>query len=82
MSTPTKGNGAGLGSILMSATKLTLRAALNNVTSNSSIINYVASKMYVDETGGDWSKLGTADRALWQQRVRNVVMALADTVAI
>lgn len=82
MNQPTKPGGPGLGALLMGATKLTLRAALNNVTANSNIINYVAGKMYADETGGDWGKVSVAERALWQQRVRTVVVALADTVAL
>ena len=81
MSTPTK-NSQGFGALLMGATKMTLRAALNNVVANTQIIDYVASKMYVEETNGDWSKVSVAERALWQQRVRSVVFGLVDTIAV
>ena len=74
--------GGGFGQIAMATAKLTLKAALNSITNNANIINYVSEQLYAHETGKtNWQTLPVENRAIWQQRVRTVVIALADTVS-
>lgn len=75
-------SGGGFGALAMSTAKLTIKMALNSITSQPRIIGYAAERLYVEETGGDWSKVNNNERALWQQRVRSVIQALSDTVAL
>ncbi len=79
---PTPPSGGGLGALTMAAAKMTLKVALNTAVSNNRVINYAASRMYSDETGGDWAKLDANGRAIWCQRVRSVILAVADTVPV
>lgn len=80
MAQPT--GGGGFGALTMAAAKMTLKVALNTAVSNNRVINYAASKMYVDETGGVWESLSVNDRAIWMNRVRSVILAVADTIPL
>lgn len=80
---PTRGEsaGPGLGALAATGAKLTIKVALSMVLNNRQLIDYVASKLYEDETGShDWKQLKPADRAIWLQRVQSVVTALSGTV--
>lgn len=77
------GGGPGLGALAITGAKLTLKVAFNMVLNNRQLIDYVASRLYEDETGQhDWSKLKPADRAIWIQRVQSTIVALSGTVGL
>lgn len=82
MANPPTAGGSGLGALTMAAAKMTLKVALNTAVSNSRVVNFAASRMYSDETGGDWAKLDANGRAIWMQRVRSVILAVAETVPL
>lgn len=75
-------SGGGFAALAMGTAKLTLKVALNSITSNPNIMSYAAGRLYADEVGGDWDKVKPAERALWQQRVRSVIAALSETIAL
>lgn len=82
MAQPPQSSGGGFGAAMMATAKLTLRVALNSVANNQNVMNYVAGKLYENEVGKtDWNRIDAASKAIWQQRARTVVAALADTVA-
>lgn len=77
------GGGPGFGALAITGAKLTLKVALNMVLNNRQLIDYVASKLYTDETGlDDWAKLKPADKAIWLQRVQSTIVALSGTVGL
>jgi len=79
----TPGGGPGLGALAVTGAKLTLKVALNMVLNNRQLIDYVASRLYEDETGQqDWKQLKPADRAIWLQRVQSTIVALSGTVGL
>lgn len=83
MAQPTGTGGPGFGALALTGTKLALKVALNMVLNNRQLIDYVASKLYEDETGQqDWAKLKPPDKAIWIQRVQSTVMALSGTVGL
>jgi len=80
--TPT-GGGPGFGALAITGAKLTLKVALNMVLNNRQLVDYVASRLYEDETGQhDWAKLKPADKAIWLQRVQSTIVALSGTVGL
>lgn len=84
-SAPTHGGrgGGGFGDLAITGAKLTLKVALNMVLNNRQLIDYVASKLYEDETGSqDWKQLKPVDKAIWIQRVQSTVTALSGTVGL
>lgn len=81
---PTHGGGTqGLGALAVTGAKLTLKVALNMVLNNRQLIDYVASRLYEDETGSrDWKDLKPAEKAIWLQRVQSTIVALSGTVGL
>lgn len=62
---------------------MTLKVALNMVLNNRQLIDYVASRLYEDETASqDWKQLKPADKAIWIQRVQSTITALSGTVGL
>ena len=81
--TYTGGGGPGFGALAATGAKLTIKVALSMVLNNRQLIEYVASKLYEDETGQhNWSKLTPADKAIWLQRVQSTIVALSGTVGL
>jgi hypothetical protein len=77
------GGGPGFGALAVTGAKLTLKVALNMVLNNRQLIDYVASRLYADETGlSDWAKLKPTDKAIWLQRVQSTIVALSGTVGL
>lgn len=75
--------GQGFGALAITGAKLTLKVALNMVLNNRQLIDYVASRLYEDETGShDWKDLKAADKAIWLQRVQSTIVALSGTVGL
>lgn len=84
-SAPTYGGrgGGGFGDLAITGAKLTLKVALNMVLNNRQLIDYVASRLYEDETASqDWKQLKPADKAIWIQRVQSTITALSGTVGL
>lgn len=82
-SAPTYGGGQGFGALAVTGAKLTLKVALNMVLNNRQLIDYVASRLYEDETSSqDWKQLKPADKAIWLQRVQSTIVALSGTVGL
>lgn len=74
-------NSGSLGAVAMSVSRLTLKLALNQTLTNRSVMDYLARRMYQDEEQReDWTSLAPAQRAIWMERTRSAVAALADTV--
>lgn len=81
MASPSDNGGSGLGLALMGG-KMVLRIAISSVITNQTIIEYIASSMHRDESGGDgWKKLQLMERAVWMERARSSLRALMDTVS-
>lgn len=71
----------GFAAMALSASRLTLKLALNQTLTNRNVMDYVARRLYEDEEQkDDWKTLPPSQRAVWMERTRSVVAALADTV--
>lgn len=63
------------------AAKMALRMALTYVRDNSTVMTFLAQRLYEEETRREWSKLPAESRAIWLQRAHTVLSALAATTA-
>lgn len=74
--------GNSFGALTMKSAQLAIKFALNTVLGNRSLMDYIASQAYEEETGAHWSKLPLADKALWNNRVQSVIRAISSTVGL
>jgi hypothetical protein len=73
--------GPGFGALAVFAGRMTVKVALNMAISNRNVLEFIAGRMYSDETNlKNWAALTPPEKAIWLERTRSVVTALGETV--
>lgn len=73
--------GPGFGALAMMGARMTLKVALQMALNNRGILDFVAGKLYSEETRKqNWQTIPANEKAIWTERTRIVVSALAETV--
>lgn len=72
---------SGITAVARGLSQFTVQRALHQAITDRSTFDYIASCLYQsEEQRNDWRSLTPAQRAIWMERTRAVIAALADRV--